>query len=92
VARFKKFLCIGTESSKFSTGAFSLTRVARVDVGRIQNLCDHDAILIDLTAITELSESLRVQKEELRKVFQPDLWPRLLLGALSLRSGPELNV
>src|SRR5712664_107293 len=50
---FKKFLCISSETSKFSNEDYLLNRISWKDISGINNLSDYDSIHLNLTALAE---------------------------------------
>jgi len=93
VAEFEKYLVLSTESSRLTREEFLLDRVAWKDLGKIQNLCDYDRIVINLTALTEgpvpLFDDLQIDQ-----VFDLKSWMHIVAsgGDIFIVGDPAITI
>jgi putative membrane-bound dehydrogenase-like protein len=71
-----------------------LDRVSWQDLTRIQNFCDYDRILINLTSLRDFKQSQIVEEADIVKVFDPISWMHIVSsgGIIYVVGDPEFTV
>lgn len=72
--RFRKYLCVSSETSRFSQESFRLDRFSWEDISDISNVSDYDGVLLNLTSLEEAAKTKAIEWSHLEKVFDPVAW------------------
>jgi hypothetical protein len=91
--RFKKYLCVSTETSRFAGEGYFLNRVSWMEISQINNLSDYDHIYLNLTALAEFEKSSG-HLNNVERAFNPYPWADILTagGSIFLVGDPAYEI